>query len=314
MRILLTILVIMTVGLSLTLLAQDQEKGRIKIDVNLVALPVSVVDKDGNAIEGLSEKNFQVLEDNTPQEISLFRHEDVPVSLGMVIDSSGSMKNKKERVYGGALSFVKESNPDDETFVVAFDSSAWLVQDFTGSMGDLVDALDGLDPRLETALFDAVYLSVDHIKKGKFDKKALLIISDGEDNASKWGFNKVLEHVQATKDVVVFAVGIFEENDSRSGGLFGKSPQKKAREALRELAELTGGQAYFPKSIDEVADICRRIARELRNQYTLGYNPKNTKLDGSWRKVTVNLVNPPKNANKPRVTTRQGYFAPAPSK
>jgi len=314
MRILLIILVILTVGLSVTLLAQGPQKGQFSIDVNLVALPVSVVDKDGNAIEGLTEKNFQVLEDNKPQDITLFRHEDVPVSLGMVIDSSGSMKNKKERVYGGALSFVKESNQDDETFVVAFDSSAWLVQDFTGSLGDLVDALDGLDPRLETALFDAVYLSVDHMKKGKFDKKALLIISDGEDNASKWGFNKVLEHVQGAKDVVIFAVGVFEENDSRSGGLFGKSPQKKAREALRELAELTGGQAYFPKSIDEVAEICRRIARELRNQYTIGYTSQNKSRDGNWRKVTVNLVNPPKNAGKPRVSTRQGYYAPTDSK
>jgi Ca-activated chloride channel homolog len=314
MRTLLIILLILTVGLSVTLLAQGPQKGQFSIDVNLVALPVSVVDKDGNAIEGLTEKNFQVLEDNKPQEITLFRHEDVPVSLGMVIDSSGSMKNKKERVYGGALSFVKESNPDDETFVVAFDSSAWLVQDFTGSLGDLVDALDGLDPRLETAMFDAVYLSVDHIKKGKFQKKALLIISDGEDNASKWGFNKVLEHVQGAKDVVIYAVGVFEENDTRSGGLFGKSPQKKAREALRELAELTGGQAYFPKSIDEVADICRRIARELRNQYTVGYTSQNKNRDGNWRKVTVNLVNPPKNAGKPRVSTRQGYYAPDDSK
>ena len=314
MRCLLIILMILTLGLSVTLLAQGPQKGQISIDVNLVALPVSVVDKDGNAIEGLTEKNFQVLEDNSPQEITVFRHEDVPVSLGMVIDSSGSMKTKKERVYGGTLSFVKESNPDDETFIVAFDSQAYLQQDFTGSMGDLVDALDNLDPRLETALYDAIYLSVDHIKKGKFNKKALLIISDGEDNASKWGFNKVLEHVQQSKNVVVYAVGIFEENDSRSGGLFGKSPQKKAREALKEIAELTGGQAFFPKSIDEVAEICRRIARELRNQYTVGYNPKNTKLDGTWRKVTVNLVNPPKSANKPRVSTRQGYYAPDASK
>lgn len=283
---------------------------QIKLDVTLVPLPVSVVDKDGNALEGLTEKNFKVFEDKVEQQISVFKHEDAPVSIGLVVDSSGSMKSKKEKVHSAALSFVKESNPDDETFIVAFDSDAWLQQDFTGSLGDLVDALDNLDSRLETALYDAVYLSVDHVKKGKLDKKALLVISDGEDNSSKWGYNKLLEHVRQSKDITVYAVGIFDENDTRSGGLFGKSPQKKAKDALKEIAELTGGQAFFPKSIDEVAEICQRIARDLRNQYTIGYYPKNTKPDGTWRAITVNLINPPKNAKDPKVTTRQGYFAP----
>jgi VWFA-related protein len=301
----------LTLGLSPIILSQDRPGGfQINVNVNLVALPVSVVDKDGNAIEGLTEKNFQVLEDTVPQEIKLFKHEDVPVSLGLVIDDSGSMRNKKERVHSAALSFVKESNPDDQTFVVAFEDVAYLQQDFTGSIGDLVDALDSLDPRLETALYDAVYLSVDHVKEGKFDKKALLVISDGEDNSSKWGYNKLLEHVQQAKDVTIYAIGVFDENDTRSGGLFGKSPQKKAKDALKEIAELTGGQAFFPKSIDEVLEICQRVAREIRNQYTIGYSPKNTKRDGAWRKVTVNLVNPPKNAAKARINTRQGYYAP----
>jgi len=315
-RFLISFCLLLTLVLSLEVLAQNSQgqsagnKGQITVNVNLVALPVSVVDKDGNVIDGLTQSNFQVLEDNVAQQVSLFKHEDIPVSLGLVIDSSGSMKNKKERVHSAALSFVKESNPDDETFIVAFDSAAYLQQEFTGSMGDLVDALDSLDPRLETALYDAVYLSVDHMKKAKLDKKALLVITDGEDNSSKWGFNKVLEHVQQAKDVTIYAVGIFDENDSRSGGLFGKSPQKKAREGLKEIAELTGGQAYFPKSIDEVAEICTHIARDLRNQYTVGYSPTNPRQDGSWRKVTVNLVNPPKNATKAKVNTRQGYYAP----
>jgi VWFA-related protein len=304
--------VLLLLAVSLPVLSQDNRQGgfQIKLDVNLVALPVSVVDKDGVALEGLTEKNFQVLEDKVPQKITLFKHEDVPVSLGLVVDSSGSMKSKKEKVHSAALSFVRESNPDDETFVVAFDAQAWLQQDFTGSLGDLVDALENLDPRLETALYDAVYLSVDHVKKGKLDKKALLVISDGEDNSSKWGYNKLLEHVRASKDITIYAIGIFDENDSRSGGLFGKSPQKKAKDALQEIAVLTGGQAFFPKSIDEVAEICQRIARDLRNQYTVGYYPENKKLDGTWRSVTVNLLNPPRNAKSPKVNTRQGYFAP----
>jgi VWFA-related protein len=243
------------------------------------------------------------------QDISLFKHEDVPLSVGMVIDNSGSMRPKKDKVHSAALSFVKESNPDDQTFIVAFERDAFLQQDFTGSMGDLVDALDNLDPRMETAMYDAIYLSVDHVKKGKLDKKVLLVISDGEDTASKWGYNKVLEHVKNAKDVVIYAVGILEE-DSRSGGLFGRSPQKKAREGLTEIAEVSGGQAFFPKNIDEVADICKRIARNLRNQYTVGYSPKNEKQDGTWRELTVKQVNFPRNLGKIEVRHRKGYTAP----
>lgn len=308
---------VLTAGLSLTLLSQTppaQTKpngpGVIRVNVNLVDLQVSVLDKEGNTIEGLTRDNFQVLEDNAVQDISLFKHEDIPLSLGLVIDTSGSMRSKKDRVHSAALSFVKESNPDDQTFVVAFDSKAWLQQDFTGSMGDLVDALENLDPRLETAMYDAIYLSVDHVKTGKLEQKALLVISDGEDTASSWGFNKVLEHVQKAKGVVIYAIGILDDNDSRSGSLFRKSPQKKAREALTEIAETSGGQAYFPKNIDEVAEICKRVARDLRNRYSIGYDPKNTKQDGAWRKITVKLVNPPKNAVNSKLKTREGYFAP----
>jgi Ca-activated chloride channel homolog len=298
----LVVTMLLTSAFSLTLLSQ------FKVDVNLVQVHVSALDKSGNAIDGLVQENFQVLEDNKPQNITLFKHEDIPVSIGMVIDNSGSMRNKKDKVHSAALSFVKESNPDDETFIVAFERDAFLQQDFTGSMGDLVDALDNLDPRLETAMYDAIYLSVDHVKKGKLDKKALLVISDGEDTASKWGYNKVLEHVKASKDIVIYAVGILDENDARSGGLFGKSPQKKAREGLTEIAEVTGGQAFFPKNIDEVAEICRRIARNLRNQYTIGYSPTNNKKDGTWREIVVKPVNFPKNWGG--LTFRHGYNAP----
>jgi Ca-activated chloride channel homolog len=309
------VLLIATLGLTLLSQPALQETRRnnspqFKVDVNLVELPVSVLDSHGDTVEGLTQQNFQVLEDNTPQEITLFKHEDIPISLGLVIDSSGSMRNKKEKVHSAALSFVRESNPDDETFVVAFSDEAYLQQDFTGSLGDLVDALDDLDPRLETAMYDAIYLSVDHVKKGKLNKKALLVISDGEDTASKWGFNKVLQHVQEAKGVTIFTVGILDEND-RSGGLFGlgRSPQKKAREGLKEIAEVSGGQAFFPKSIDEITDICKKLARDLRNQYTIGYSPKNDKLDSTWRTIKVNLVNPPRSAGKTKLTTRTGYFA-----
>jgi Ca-activated chloride channel family protein len=168
-------------------------------------------------------------------------------------------------------------------------------------------------PRLQTALWDAIYLGVNKVKEGNLDKKALLIISDGEDSSStlKGGYESLLKHVRSNaRDVTIFAVGLLEQDDQRPGGLFGRNtPSKKARAALEEIAALTGGQAFFPKSVDEVEEICRRIARDLRNQYTVGYNPKNTKLDGTWREISV-VVNPPRGTPKANVRTKQGYFAP----
>ena len=288
---------------------QDDRNFTLSVDVELVQLPVSVVDKDGRPVSGLAREHFQVFEDNTLQDISLFKYEDVPLSLGLVIDNSGSMRNKRERVNSAALSFVRAGNPDDETFIVNFDDAAYLEQDFTGSIGDLIDVLDNIDTRGETALYDAIYLSLDHAKAGKRDKKALLLISDGEDNKSKYGINRVIEALRESK-VTVYAIGLMEENDQR-GGLFRKSPSKKAKEALEQFAELTGGQAFFPKSIDEVAEICQRIAHDLRNHYTIGYNPSNKMLDGTWREVRVK-VNPPKNAPKvSSIFSKPGYYAPA---
>jgi VWFA-related protein len=289
-------------------LKKDGRDFTLSVDVELVQLPISILDKEGRPVNGLAQEHFQVFEDKTLQQISLFKHEDVPLSVGLVIDNSGSMRNKRERVNSAALSFVRESNPEDQTFIVNFDDTAYLEQDFTGSIGDLMDALDNLDTRGETALYDAVFLSVDHVKGGNKDKKALLLISDGEDNTSKYGFNKALEQLRESK-VTLYAIGLLEENDQR-GGLFKKSPSKKAREALQQFAEATGGQAYFPKSLDEVEDLCKRIAHDLRNHYTIGYSPTNRKLDGSWREVEVK-VNPPKSVpSKISVRTKPGYYAP----
>jgi VWFA-related protein len=286
---------------------QNNQDFTLSVDVELVQLPISVLDAKGRPVDGLTKDNFQIFEDNGLQQIKLFRHEDIPLSLGLVIDNSGSMRNKRERVNSAALSFVRESNPEDETFIVNFDDSAYLEQDFTGSIGDLIDALDQLDTRGETALYDAVYLSVDHVKAGKKDKKALLLISDGEDNVSKYGLNKVVEALRESK-VTLYAIGLLEDNDQR-GGLFKKPPSKKARENLEKFAEITGGQAYFPKSLDEVEEIVKDIAHDLRNHYTIGYTPTNRKMDGSWREIRVK-VNPPKSVSKISVRTKQGYYAP----
>jgi len=278
----------------------------VNVDVQLVQLPVSVLDKDGHPVSGLEKDHFQIFEDGVQQKISLFKHEDIPVSVGLVIDNSGSMRNKREQVNSAALSFARESNREDETFVVNFDDTAYLEQEFTSNITDLVAALNHLDSRGQTALYDAVYLSADHLNHGKKDKKALLLISDGEDNKSKLSRDKVLAKLRESK-ITVYAIGLLEENHVR-GGLFGRS-SSKAREVLDKFAETTGGRAYFPQSVEGVGALCRRIAHDIRNHYTLGYTPSNRTLDGSWRKITVR-VNPPRAMPKMTVRTKEGYYAP----
>ncbi len=284
----------------------DQYK--ISVDTTLIQIPVSIHDKDGRPVNTFKKDQFQVFEDKIQQEIKLFVHEDVPLSLGLVIDNSGSMRNKRERVNGAALSFVRESNPEDESFIVNFDDSAYLEQDFTSSIGDLMDALDNLDTRGETALYDAVFLSVDKVmKEGRRDTKALLLISDGEDNTSKYKYEEVLKRLKEA-NVTLYAIGLLEEGETH--GLFQKDPTKRAKQVLNTFAEATGGVAYFPKSVDEVEELCKQIARDLRNRYTVGYAPTNGKLDGSLRRVDV-VVNASKTARL-AVRWKTTYFAPKP--
>src|SRR5262245_43296532 len=164
----------------------DKDKGyTLSVETLEVQLPISVLDKEGRPVDGLTKGHFQIFEDKVPQTIKTFKHEDIPLSIGLIIDNSGSMRNKRERVNSAALAFVRESNPEDETFIVNFDDSAYLEQDFTGSIGDLVDALDNIDARGETALYDAIYLSSEHVKNGKKDKKALLLIRSEERRVGK---------------------------------------------------------------------------------------------------------------------------------
>src|SRR5262245_11751747 len=238
---------------SFALLGQDrsqpQKQGQgkdnnytLSIEALEVQLPISVVDKEGRPVDGLKQENFQVFEDKVQQTIKTFRHEDIPMSLGLVIDNSGSMRNKRERVNSSALAFVRESNPEDETLIINFDDSAYREQDFTSSTDDLIDALDHIDARCEPALYDALYLADDKVtKEGKKDKKAILLISDGEDNASKYGINKAIEALKQAK-VTVYAIGLLEEDDTR-GGLFKKAPSRKAKDDLLKFTEITGGQA-----------------------------------------------------------------------
>lgn len=288
--------------------AQQNRDFTISVDVELVTLPVSVLDRDGHPVFGLEKENFRVFEDGVEQEIERFVQEDVPVSIGLAIDSSGSMNNKRQSVSSAALVFVRESNPDDETFIVTFNDEVFLEQDFTRSIGNLTDALDNIQPRGETAVNDAIYLALEHVEEeGRMDKKAILIISDGEDNASAYGHNAIMERLRQS-DVTVYAIGILEQNDE-SGGLFRKSRSEIARDALEEITEATGGQAFFPKSVDEVEELCRRIARDLRSHYTIGYRPSNKAFDGMWRNIKVE-VDPPRGFPRISVRTKEGYFAP----
>ena len=296
-----------------TIDAQRLERGEdrefeISVDVELVQLPVSVVDRDGAPVIGLDQEHFEVYEDGVRQDITLFLHEDVPISVGLVIDNSGSMRNKRERVNSAALVFAREGNPEDETFIVNFDDDAYLEQDFTGSIGNLIDTLENVDTRGETALNDAIYLSLEHVEaNGRMDKKAVLVISDGEDNASKFGFNRVMERLREA-EVTVYVIGLLELNDQR-GGLFRRSPSSRAKRELRQIAESTGGQAYFPESLDEVEELCRRVAHDLRNHFTIGYNPTNRAFDGTWREVEVR-TNAPRGFPRLEVRTKPGYYAP----
>jgi Ca-activated chloride channel homolog len=303
----LIVLLVSTTAISAQEREQQDKSYTVSVDVQLVQLPVSVVDKDGHPVTGLQKENFQVFEDGLQQEISLFNHEDIPLSVGLVIDNSGSMRNKRERVNSAALTFARESNPEDETFIVNFDDAAYLEQDYTSKIDDLVKALSYLDTRGETAIYDAVYLSAEHLNRAKRDKKSLLLVTDGEDNKSQYSLQKVVAKLRESK-VTVYAIGLLEDENA-GGGVFRKSSSRKARETLEKFARTTGGAAYFPRSVDEVEELCRRIARDLRNQYTLGYRPSNTKLNGSWRGITVRL-NPPRNISKVSVRAKEGYYAP----
>jgi Ca-activated chloride channel family protein len=278
----------------------------LSVQVEFVALPVSVVNRDGHPVTGLKQENFKVYEDRVLQDIALFKQEDVPVSVGLVIDTSGSMRYKQDSVHAAALRFVEESNSQDETFVVSFSDQPNIQQEFTSDRQMLGLSMDRLVPEGNTALYDAVLFAARHLDDGVHHKKALLIVSDGEDNKSRYQLDEVLEELRESK-ITIYTVGLM----SLDMGLTDMWPLKsKAKKALENLAQVTGGRAFFPKTLSEVDGICRRIALDLRNQYTIGYRPSNDKLDGTWRKVKVQ-VNPPKHVAKVRVHTKQGYYAPS---
>jgi Ca-activated chloride channel homolog len=282
---------------------QNKPGGKITLDVALVVLHTTVLDDRGKFADGLKEDNFRVFEDKVEQKISTFRREDVPVSMGLVIDNSGSMRDKRPRVNEAAITLVEASNPSDEAFVVNFNDDFYLDldKDFTNSVPELKEALERIDSRGSTALFDAIIGSLDHLKKASKDKRVLLVVTDGEDNSSHNSLEKTLREIQKT-DTVIYTIGLLGDEKRKE--------KNHAMKALKEIAEASGGLAFFPESVDDVHNICEQVAHDIRNQYILAYYPTNTKKDGSFRAVSVQVI-PPRGRGKLVARTRNGYYAPA---
>ncbi len=275
----------------------------IKVDVNLVVLHTTVVDDRKRFAEGLKPENFRVFEDKNEQKLSVFKREDVPVSMGLVIDNSGSMRDKRPRVNEAALTLVQASNPQDEAFVVNFNDDFYLDldKDFTNNISELKEALERIDSRGSTALRDAIIGSIDHLKKGSKDKKVLLVVTDGEDNASRNSLEKMIREVQKT-DTVIYTIGLLGQEN--------KKEAKRARKALEQIAAASGGLAFFPENVEDVHNICEQVAHDIRNQYILAYYPTNTSRDGTFRAIHVEVI-PPHGRGKLLARTRNGYYAPS---
>lgn len=266
-----------------------------------VPLNVTVTDKAGHFVTDLTQSAFQVFEDGKPQTVKIFRHEDVPVSMALVIDNSGSMRGKREAVESAALALVKDSNEKDESLVINFNDEAYLDVDFTSDMETLKTGLERIDSRGETAMREAVRLAIERLhEKGKRDKKVVIVVTDGNDNASNPDFNiEKLTQLASQNDVLVYAIGLLNEEE--------KSEAAKAKRALTLLVQKTGGELFFPNSLSEVEECAHRIARDIRNQYTIVYSPTNTVQDGTFRAIKVNVK-----ATGTTSRTRLGYWAPAP--
>ncbi len=284
--------------------AQDQapagKNGDIFVfhkEVDEVTLHATVVDDKNHLVTDLTRSDFTVFEDSQPQKIISFRREDIPVAMGIVIDNSGSMREKRQAVNAAAINFVKSSNPQDKVFVVNFNEDYFLDQDYTASVPKLKDALERIEARGGTALYDAVVASADHLKKsGLLEKKVLLVVTDGEDNASRESLEQAIRRLQEENGPTVYTIG-----------LLGEEHNKRARRALRAMAEESGGIAFFPQGLAEVDSITQQIAHDIRNQYTIGYKPTKPQSEGGFRAVKVDAN--AKGYKKLQVRTRSGYYA-----
>lgn len=271
-------------------------------DVDEVVLSATVIDDHGHLVNGLKQDDFHVLEDGKPQNITSLQEQDIPVSIGLLIDNSGSMRTKRQAVNEAALDMVRASNPQDETFVVNFADEAYIDQDFTSDINKLRDGLSHIDSKGGTALYDAVIASADYMSKNaKRAKEVLLIITDGEDNASGTNLEETVRRIQDLQGPVVYSIGLLFD-DSGGGG----RESHRAKRALQLLSDETGGLAFFPKNLGQVDEIAAEVARDIRNQYTIGYHSSKPASLGGYRVVHVDAK--AKGYNKLTVRTRPGYF------
>jgi Ca-activated chloride channel homolog len=267
-------------------------------DVEEVMLHATVIDDKQHIVTNLDKGAFNVFEDGHPQVITSFHHEDIPVAMGIVVDNSGSMREKRAKVNAAALNLVRASNPNDEVFIVNFNDEYYLDQDFTSNIGKLKEGLEKIETRGGTALYDAVVASADHLKKeAKLEKKVIFVVTDGDDNESAETLEQAVRRLQAENGPTVYAIGILEKEEH----------PKHAKRALQIMSERTGGIAFFPQTLDEVDAISRTVAHDIRTQYTIGYKPSNPKTQGGYRQVRVEARS--HSYGKLSVRTKSGYYA-----
>ena len=275
---------------------QGDEGFIIRVRAEEVTLHATVVDDKHHNVNGLTKNDFQVFENGQQQQITHFDRRDVPVAVGIIIDNSGSMRDKRPAVNRAAINFVRASNPNDEVFIVNFNDEYYLDQDFTDKIPQLQEALDKIDSRGGTALYDAVVASAEHLKKNaRLEKKVLLVVTDGEDNASRESLEQAIRRLQADNGPTVYTIGIL-----------GEEKQRRARRALTAMSEQTGGVAFFPKDAAEVDQITQTVAHDIRNQYIIAYAPTTPKASGGYRTVRVDAHAP--GYKHLFVRTRSGYF------
>jgi len=267
-------------------------------EVEEVVLHATVIDDKQRMVTNLERGAFQVFEDGQPQTITSFRHEDIPVAMGIVVDNSGSMREKRQKVNAAALNLVRASNPNDQVFIVNFNDEYYLDQDFTANINKLKEGLDKIEARGGTALYDALVASADHLKKSaRLEKKVIFVVTDGEDNASTESLEQAVKRLQAENGPTVYSIGILGDEEH----------PRRAKRALEVVSERTGGIAFFPKTLDEVDAISRSVAHDIRNQYTIGYKPSTPKSQGGYRTVKVEAKS--HGYGKLSVRTKSGYYA-----
>ena len=274
----------------------------LKVDVNLVLVPVTVTDPMNRLVTGLEKDNFALAEGSQNQLIKTFSSEDAPLSLGVIFDMSGSMNNKIDKSKQAVIEFFKTANPDDEFFMITFSEKPELLVDFTNSIEDIQSQLVFANAKGRTALLDAIYMGIKKMKQAHHEKKALLIISDGGDNRSRYTDSEIKSLVKEA-DVEIYSIGLFDNSPATSEERYGPY-------LLNEISDVTGGRMFRVDDPNELSDVATKIGVELRNQYVLGYRPTNAARDGRWRKIKVKLV-PPKGLPPLTVHAKTGYYAPS---